>query len=86
MTSQTRWHGEGIPFESVQEALVQARLEELQAGFTSAAAGRPRAGTDAPPIRVHRADGWRVRLGHRLVAFGATLAGEDERTHAHRPA
>ena len=98
MTRQTRWQGGGVPFESVQDALVRARLEVLQAGFRGVVeperaaihgAAEPEAtGAGVGPTRVGvatRRAGLRVRLGHRLVAIGAALAGEDERAHAHHP-
>lgn len=68
---------------STHDAIVRARLEELQGPLADtidleAPATRLRAGARPGPRQVSL----RVRLGHRLTAIGAAIAGEDERTNA----
>ena len=73
----------GFPM-TPQEALVQARLDDLHAHVDAAqAAASARIGTTphGEPVRSLR-----VRIGHGIVALGAALAGEESRIHDHRPA
>jgi hypothetical protein len=80
-------------FMSTHDAIVQARLDDLQDRFAAAldlesatlAARNLDARRKVAPSKVARSS-LRVRLGRRLAAFGATIAGEDECTKAHHAA
>jgi len=92
-TSTTRPTGHPVstsrkefPFMTVHEALIQARLDEQQVHVNAARGAAAREFDAAPAPARPATDGWRVRVGHRLVALGAALAGEDARSHAHHAA
>ena len=68
-----------VPIMSTHDAIIQARLDDLQGrlGVRAEPETSPPAATVAARSEGDRPS-LRARLGRRLIAFGATLAGEDE--------
>jgi len=67
------------------ETLVQARLDDISAGVSAARSRRAvaRRGASAGRDMLRSV---RVRIGHRLVAVGAAVAGDERHAHERRTA
>jgi hypothetical protein len=73
-------------FMSTHDALIEARLEDQHAHAHAAHPAQDEAPHGSPNRALAGQSALRVRVGRHLVALGAAVAGEDERTQADRAA
>jgi hypothetical protein len=76
----------GATLMTTHDAILQARLDDQHAHAHAAHPMDAETPERAPNRALAGATALRVRVGHHLVAIGAAVAGDDERTHADRAA